>query len=120
MGTKSTIKPLKPSLKEQIRYIAFKIISVKEIKDFSKVNDAVLEHISMFIGELGMAKAGPSLIKNKWKQKEQAGVIKVNRRYVDHIKSSLSLIKEINNQRVIVKSISTSGMINKAGKAIGG
>ncbi|MCK4670362.1 MAG: hypothetical protein KAT43_04095 [Nanoarchaeota archaeon] len=120
MGTKSSIKPLKPSLKEQIRYITFKIDSNKEIKDFSNVNKAILNHISKFIGELGMAKAGPALIRNKWKPKEQAGMIKVNRRYVDHIKSSLSLIKTINNQRVIVKSIATSGMINKAGKSIGG
>lgn len=120
MGTKNTIKPLKPSLKEHIRYIAFEIISKEKITDFSKADESIKVHISRFIGELGMAKAGPFLVRNKWNPDAQAGIIRVNRKYVDHIKASLSMIKEINNQQVIVRSVATSGMINTAGKAIGG
>ena len=44
----------------------------------------------------------------------QKGIIKVNHKHVDELKSALTLIEKINNKKVIVKSLGVSGILNKA------
>lgn len=108
------IKPMLPSLREKKRYLAFEIISKNRITGFSAVGRAVRESCLAFLGELGMSKAGIMVLGDKWNADKQRGIIRVDRKYVDHTKVALALIKKIDSEKVIVRSIGVSGMINKA------
>ena len=112
------LRPLKPSMREKTRHVAFEIITNDKSNsiDFKLVDNAILSSIKSLIGDLGVAKASPIVVKNLYK--DNKGVIKTERKYVDHIKASLSLITNINNNQVIVISTKTSGMIKKATEAL--
>ena len=114
MATK--LKPILPSLREKKRYLTFEIISKGKIDDFSVVSNAIWANLLSFTGELGAAKSGVWLLVDKYNEKTQRGIIKVSNKYVNELKASLSLIKEIDKKQVIVRSIIVSGMMNKAAK----
>lgn len=71
-----------------------------------------------FLGELGMAKAGIWLHSEVWNPEKQAGIIRVNHKYVNELKAGLTFIQQIQNKDVIVRSLGVSGIINKAEKYI--
>lgn len=112
------MKPLLPSLKERKRYLAFEVISNKQISTFKIVSRSVWDGVLNYIGTKGSARAGAWLLHDKWKKNK--GIIRVNNKYVDDLKASLTLIKKIDNQDVIVRSLGVSGMLNKAEKYIAG
>ncbi|MBW3012814.1 hypothetical protein KY325_03390 [Candidatus Woesearchaeota archaeon] len=118
MKAKNLIKPLIPSLLPRKRYIAFEILSENQIGDFKAVNEAILASFIRLAGEHGAAQADPVLVKNKWDPSKQKGVICINHKWIDHMKASLALMKEIRSKNVIVRSLTVSGMINKACKAM--
>lgn len=91
------IKRIIPSLRENNKYLLYeaeKNISEKDI----------LKGIKEFIGELGIARANPVILIKKKKK----GVIKVNNKYLNEIKTALMLIKDNN-----VKTVKVSGMIKR-------
>lgn len=91
------IKPLIPSLRENNRYLLY------EADD--EINESqILGGIKEFIGCLGIAKANPVLLIKKKKK----GILKVNNKYVNHVKTALMLIKE--NK---VRTLKVSGMIKR-------
>lgn len=96
--------------------MAFQIISEKAIKNFSLVEKAIKETVLAFIGQLGVSKANPVMLKDCWNQEKQRGIIKVNHKSVDEIKMSLALIKNINDVKATVNCIGVSGILNKAKK----
>jgi len=108
------IKPVLPSLREKKRYLAFEIISQDKVRDFTSVNDAIYNSCFNYIGELGMARAGILILKDKYRNNK--GMIRVNHKNVDNLKSSLMLIKKINKQDVIVRTLGLSGILKKAEK----
>ena len=103
------LKPLLSSLKEKKRYVAFEVISDNKI-NYADTSSAIIENYKKYFGLIGMAKSNLVML-NDWKN--QKGIIKVNNKHVDELKSSLALIKNINNHNVIVRCIGVSGMINK-------
>jgi len=108
------LKPILPSLREKKRYLTFEILSKEKIEDFPAVSSSIWANSLSFMGELGAAKAGIWLLADKYDENKQRGIIKVSNKYVNELKTSLSLIKEINKKEVIVRSIMVSGMLNKA------
>jgi len=112
------IKPIMPSLRESNRYITFEILSSREIKDFDIVEKSFETEFRNFMGDLILSKAGLMILKETWNPNSQRGVIKIEKKYVDHVKSTLCLIKDIDNNEVIVRSLITSGMINRVKKLI--
>jgi len=105
------MKKLLPSLKEKKRYIAFNILSEK-ILNKDDVERSIYNNCKSFIGEMNYAKAGVNIIPEFLMANK--GIIRVNNKFVDHVKSSLMMIKEINNEKVIIRSIGVSGILNKA------
>ena len=103
-----------PTLKEKIRYLAFEVISDHKIGDFKAISKEIQEKSQLLVGQLGLAKAGMRILPEKWNLDIQRGIIKVNNKHVDELKSALTLIQKINNKKVVVKSIGVSGMLNKA------
>ncbi len=103
-------KPLSPSLRQKKRYLVFEVMSEKK-QDFNLVNKLILQQSSKLLGELGMAQAGLMILSDKFDGKK--GIIKVNHKYVHHLKSVLGLIT---NQNMLFRSIGVSGILNKAEK----
>jgi RNase P/RNase MRP subunit POP5 len=115
---KKSIKPLKPSLRESNRYVAFEVMSRQEIKDFDHVKDAIKTELRYLIGDLGLAKANMQVVKNVWDPSSQRGIIKVERKYQDHIKAALTLVKSIDGKQTTLRSLHSSGMINRIKKLL--
>jgi len=111
------IKPLLPVLREKKRYVAFEVLSNRK-SSFYEVSKALWNAFSFFIGELELAKAGIMVIANTFNKDVQKGVIRVNNRYVDHVKAALVFVKAIEQQPVIVRSLIVSGVLNKALKRV--
>lgn len=101
-----------PSLKEKRRYIVYEIISDKNTNfNFNDVHKEIKNKILAFLGENSASKAGVIML-NEWKNNK--GIIKVNNKYVDMVRTSLMLIKNINNENVIVRTKGVSGLLNRA------
>ena len=102
------LKPLKPSLRESNRYLAYKIISNSAVTR-TKAEKLIYNELQNLLGELTIAKAGLMFIKyNKNK-----GIIKVNKKYINHLKSALALI---NQSTLLIKSLGISGILKKMQK----
>lgn len=97
------IKSLIPSLRQNNKYLLYE--ADKEITE-----KQIFKGIEDFIGCLGVAKANPVLLMKKKKK----GIIKVNNKYVNHIKTALMLIKGNT-----VRTLRVSGMINRLKKLEG-
>ena len=102
------MKVLLPSLKEKKRYLAFEIISENKFSG-KEIKNAVEKNALNFMGTLDYGKAGVMMLKNYTNK----GILRVNNKFVDKLKVSLMMIKEISNKKVTFKTIRTSGMINK-------
>lgn len=111
---KGKIKPLLPSLRERKRYLAYEVISKSRFYDAIHVNKAILDAANKFLGNLGMSYAGIIPINDKWNEKMQRGIIRVNNKHVDNLKASLIFVKNINGKESIVKSVGASGILRKA------
>jgi len=111
MGQMKQIKPLLPSLRERKRYLVYEIIgkSVSAGEATRTIRHAVHE----FIGVLGTAGAGLMFI-NKYKNNK--GIVRVNHRYVDHVRSALLFITAVGGVKASVRSIGASGILKKAEK----
>ena len=110
---KGKIKPLLPSLREKKRYLAYEVISKSRFYDAIHVNKAILDAANKFLGNLGMSYAGIIPINDKWNEKMQRGIMRVNNKHVDNLKASLIFVKNINGKESIVKSVGASGILRK-------
>ena len=107
------------SLKQKKRYLVFEVIS-KNKYSTQEIEKEVNLVLTSWLGQLGIARAAPLFLKEKFNQSKQRFILKVNHKYVAEAKAALSLIKKINNNnnnnnnKVIVKSLITAGTIKKA------
>jgi len=105
-------KILLPTLKEQQRYIVYKVITKSLLKNFDNVHNNILSQCNTMLGIFDGGKAG--LMSAKYNAVKMTGIIRVNNKYVDKLKVCLGLIKTVNGQELIVDCIYVSGMLNKA------
>jgi RNase P/RNase MRP subunit POP5 len=77
------MKPLKPSMKENKRYLFVKGKNLKE-----NIEKAILE----FSGVLGMSRTGLSFIKNN--KENNSAIISINREAVELVRASLCVFHE--------------------------
>jgi RNase P/RNase MRP subunit POP5 len=49
----------------------------------------------------------------KYNPEKQRGILRMDRRFVDHLRSCFAMIKNLNNQAVLVRTLRVSGMIGK-------
>jgi len=103
-----------PSLRERKRYLAFEIVSEQPITDFEAVKKAIWNSALGYLGELGCAEAGIMIMKDKYDQKTQRGLIRVDNKSLDKLRATLSLVEQINKQNAIVRSVGASGILKKA------
>ena len=83
------MKPLKPTMRENKRYLLVKGKNLKE-----NIEKAILD----FVGVLGMSKAGLSFIKTE----KESAIICINREAVNEVRASLAVFPE----KIEVKKVS--------------
>ncbi|MFH1326935.1 MAG: hypothetical protein ABIH59_02310 [archaeon] len=82
------MKPLKPSMKENKRYL---LVKGKDLKE--NIEKSILD----FIGVLGMSKVGLSFIKTS----KDSTIISINRKSLNHVRASFAAWpEEIRIERV--------------------
>ncbi|MFH1237454.1 MAG: Rpp14/Pop5 family protein [Candidatus Aenigmatarchaeota archaeon] len=101
-----------PSQVERKRYVFFRIQSSMRL-DFSEARNAIMGSMIGWMGESGMAKAKPWVIRNLWSDRE--GVIQCSHKYVDDVKFALALVRQIGDSKAIFQTVRVSGTL-KSGK----
>ncbi len=104
---------LLPALRQKKRYIVFEVKSSRPFS-FPEIQEEVENALQLFLGQLGLAKASPLLLKETFQARKQRFIVKVSHKYVDELKAALTLSKKIKNTPVIIRSIITSGTLKKA------
>ncbi|MBR9675609.1 hypothetical protein GOV05_01220 [Candidatus Woesearchaeota archaeon] len=110
---KTKTKPLSPSLREKKRYIRYEVLSETKLSQ-EKIEKAITKNTKALIGELNLSKTGMIILRNKYDEEKQSGIIKVNNKKVDEIKTALGLIKNVDDQAVIFTTTKVSGILKKA------
>ena len=105
---KQRVNPLKPSMREKKRYMAYEIVSNKPVQGADK---ALISRINELLGVFNTGKAGVTGM--KYNPGKQRGILRVNRKFVDYIRSCFVMIKNLNNEEVLIRTLRVSGMINK-------
>jgi len=109
-------KPLLPTLRTKKRYVVYEKISDKDIKN-KDVYNAIISSYKECFGKFGLGEAG---IMNSKIYKKNKGILKINHKYVDKLKTAMAMITEIDKKKVIIKTITVSGILKKAKTKIGG
>ena len=96
------MKRLLPSLREKKRYVVFEVTSNSKREEILKSIECALRD---FLGILGMSKASPVIMKDKFNGKR--GIVRFNNPFKDEVITALSLVKGI-------KVVGISGILKKA------
>ncbi|GAG03138.1 unnamed protein product [marine sediment metagenome] len=98
------------SLREKKRYIVYEVKAEPRL-NFKEVKQELEKKMLQFLGELGYGKAGVVIL-NEWQSNK--GMIRTNTKSVENVKTALALVENINDKKVLVRTIGISGMLNKA------
>lgn len=109
------VSNLKPSLRDRNRYLVFSVLSEKTA-DRKSVVDGIWSSLLRLHGEVGASKTGIWMM--DWDDGTKTGIVKVNRGGVETLRSSMSLIKEINGGKAAVNVFHVSGTLKKAREAM--
>ncbi|HLD02862.1 MAG TPA: Rpp14/Pop5 family protein [Candidatus Nanoarchaeia archaeon] len=102
------IKSILPSLREKKRYMVFEIS--KGNADMETSLKAIDHELRKFLGEIGYGKAGIMMVETK----DNKAIMKVNHKHVDEARLALSLVKDINHEKVAIRTLGVSGILKKA------
>ncbi len=105
-------KPLRPSLREKKRYLVYEADSEEPIKDFFAFQNKVVQEINKLLGVFDASAAGVQSLKTH--KDKPRGILRVNHKYVDKIRSCFVLISSIGGQDVRLRTVGVSGIIKKA------
>lgn len=97
------LKPLRPTLREKKRYLAFEIIGKEQQAD-----PWLTDKLTAVLGAFGAAKAGVQAV--EFNAKTQRGLLRVSAKGVDAVKASFLFL----DSGFIVRSLGVSGMLKKA------
>lgn len=106
------INRLPPALREKKRYLKFKIRSEEEV-ELGEVVNTVWNSVLNYTGSKGASEADIWIIGNKFSEKHQEGVIKVNRDKASEIRAALSLIDGFNGKKGFIEVKKKSGSLNQ-------
>ncbi len=105
------LKGLLPSLREKKRYIAFEVMSETTLH-FNDVTRTLWNSLLHLFGEVGAADAGLLFVKDQYKNNK--GILRVKHTAVNRMKAAMAFTTTVNTAPVIVRSLGTSGILNKA------
>ena len=112
-GSRPKVNPLRPAEREKKRYVAFEILSEKPLPPGA--DRQLVERLNSFLGVFEASKAG--LLRVRYDPAGQRGLLRVDRKYVDALRSCFVMTKELLGLKVLVRTLSVSGMLNNAAAA---
>ncbi|MCB9362588.1 hypothetical protein H6504_04075 [Candidatus Woesearchaeota archaeon] len=110
MNVQKKLKPVLPTLREKKRYMVFEYDSKGSLSKDAIIR-SITKNFGSLVGTLGAAKAGMQVLKDKFDR--NTGILRINHRYVDHVKASFVLLREIDGHEVMVRSLGVSGILKK-------
>ncbi len=109
------IKAVLPTLREKKRYVVFEVLSDNNVNQ-NNISSAISDSFMELYGNIGMAGAGLMFLNEKYNSKLNRGIVKVGHYYVNNLKAALAMIREIDQNKVIVRSLGVSGVLRKTAK----
>lgn len=103
------IPALRPTTRERQRYLTYEAHSDMPF-DSTTLRTGIQGELLSFLGELSYGEAGIQMMHVQRNQ----GVIRMNHTHVDHVKTGLMMIRDIQGKQVNVRSVTVSGMLHKA------
>ena len=101
---------IKPTQKENWRYIAFEIYSQNQCKQ-EEVTKALVNNTLRLLGEIGASYANLWVI--DFDQKKQSGIVRCSRDAQTQIVADLTTITHINQQQAAMFVLGVSGTLKK-------
>jgi RNase P/RNase MRP subunit POP5 len=101
-------------MREKKRYLAFEIITEKPF--LGEGDKILMKRINELLGFFQSADAG--IMRVKYDYKSQRGLLRIDRSFVDHVRACFVMIKHLNCQPVLLRTLRVSGMLNKAGECL--
>jgi len=102
---------LPPSIRENQRYLRFKIHSEKEA-EIGEVVDAIWDSAISFLGSKEASRANLWIIGNRFDRERQEGVLRVNSSMEDDFRVALTLLESIGSENAFVEVTDVSGTID--------
>ncbi len=100
-----------PSLKERKRYLTVQIETI----DSALLRNPMEELTTKIRGVLGVFNAAEAgIMPVDYDSKNKVAIIRVSASMLDRTRASLLFISELGTQKVILKSLKASGMVNRA------
>jgi len=103
---------LPPSIRQKKRYIKFKVRSEQEVK-LGEVVDTVWDKCLNYLGTKETSDIDFWIIGNQFNEKNQDGIIKVNRDKLEEFRACLALIGSLGNKKGFIQVEKVSGSIKK-------
>ncbi len=111
---KSNIPRIKPSMRIKERYMAYEIKSEQPLP--WNADKLLITNINSLLGIFMAPKAMVTSI--KYNAGKQTGILRLDRRFVDCLRTCFAMIKHLNQQSVTVRTLRVSGMVGKLKKYI--
>ncbi len=118
------IAALYPSMREKKRYVVFEVISDHNSNNhpvsMQKVYVAIKSGLQKYLGTLHYAQAQVMFLPQLSSQNNGTikGVIRIDHAYDHQLRACFCLIDEIEKTKVIIRSILSTGVIDKAKKSL--
>ncbi|MFB6204740.1 MAG: Rpp14/Pop5 family protein [Candidatus Nanohaloarchaea archaeon] len=106
------MKPLPPSLRENERYLRFKVHSGEPVQ-FGDLVDAVWDAVLGYLGARDASQANIWIVKNRFDHDSQRGVIKFDRETQEDVRAALSQLTAVKGQECFLEVEKISGSIDK-------
>lgn len=106
-------KTLPLSYREKKRYITFEILSEEKI-ELEELIKSVWSHTINFIGVLGVAKTNLKFLNDFYDEKKQRFVVRCLPRDTEFVRLALALVSEINEKKVVLRSLGVTGTLKSA------
>lgn len=108
------LKPLRPTLRIKKRFILFEIENENEKSynfEFDEFSKNFLNEITLLLGSINISKSGLWILKDKFDEKTQRAIIKVNLKYVEDVLGAIAIINKINEKKVALRVKRVSGTL---------
>lgn len=112
-GTKLSLNPIPPTLREKKRYILFELNS-PELLNEKEVKHAITDVLLRLFGEVGYADLNAQLM--EWNPQKKQGILRCALALEHQCKAALLFVKEVAGKSATPKTLKTSGTIAKLKK----
>jgi len=104
---------LSPSLRFKRRYIAYRVLSEKEV-DFKELSIAMWNSMLDYLGEKGVAESRVWVLKSTYDAEKKMGLIRCIHTGTENVRAALSFVQKVGDQSVVIQVLGLSGTIKAA------